>query len=277
MNYLVVFLSRYGNKINMEPGWFLFWFMVPIFVTAISIVIGVCRYYEIHLLKFYKYFSDLNDERKKILKDRFLYYQKLSKSESKLFEDRLHHFLINKNFSSNELEVTEEMKVLISATAIQILFGLDPYYLSNFSTIEITAEKTEFTVSEKSKSVLICWPLFKAGIDNATDGYNPGLKTLSIAFNLEQQLSAYSTKMFNRHRFKELNLLYRSQAEKYIASGKSTYKDYKQVDRNEYFGVAVEYFFERPEHFYANQPSMYTALAKLLRQDPLGMYKFKRR
>ena len=83
--------------------------------------------------------------------------------------------------------------------------------------------------------------------------------------------------MFNTHRFRELNQLYKNQAEKYIASGKSTYQDYKQVDRNEYFGVAVEYFFERPEHFYANQPEMYMALSRLLRQDPLGNYTYKKR
>jgi Mlc titration factor MtfA (ptsG expression regulator) len=83
--------------------------------------------------------------------------------------------------------------------------------------------------------------------------------------------------MFNTHRFKELNQLYRNQAEKYIASGKSKYQDYKQVDRNEYFAIAVEYFFERPGHFYANQPEMYIALTKLLRQDSLGIYTFKRK
>jgi len=277
MNYLVVFLYRYGRRTNIDPAWFAFWFFFPIVITAISIVLATCKYYEIHILKFYKYLSDLSADRKKILQDQFLYYQKLSKSEKKLFEDRIHHFLVNKNFVSNDLEVTEEMKVLISATAIQILFGLDPYYLSSFNTIQLTLEEPKTAVSEKDKKVIICWPEFKAGIDNNTDGYNPGLKILSLAFNIEQQLSKYSAKMFNQHRFKELNQLYKNQAEKYIASGKSKYKDYKQVDRSEYFAVAIEYFFERPEHFYANQPEMYIALAKLLRQDSLGMYKFKRK
>ncbi|HSY62784.1 MAG TPA: zinc-dependent peptidase [Cytophaga sp.] len=282
MDLLIVFLRYHtgrghGSWTKTDAGWLAFWFFLPVVITAISIAIGVCRYYEIHVLKFYKYFSDLSEEHKKILKEQFPYYQKLSKSEKKLFEDRIRHFLINKDFVSNDLEIAEEMKVLISATAIQILFGLDPYYLSSFDTIEITLEESKNTLSEKSKKMIICWPAFKAGIDNNTDGYNPGLKILSVAFNLEKQLNKYSAKMFNAHRFKELNQLYRNQAEKYIASGKSKYQDYKQVDRNEYFAIAVEYFFERPEHFYANQPEMYIALAKLLRQDSLGMYKFKRK
>ncbi|WP_299254004.1 zinc-dependent peptidase [uncultured Cytophaga sp.] len=277
MSHLYVFLYRHSGKVDIDTNWFVFWFFLPIVIFGISIIVGVCRYYEIHLLKFYKYFLALSDSRKKILNDLFLYYHKLSTSEKKIFEKRMHHFLINKNFVSNDVEVTEEMKVLISAMATQILFGLEPYYLSNYNTIEITTEEPKNSVIEKSKRVIICWPSFKAGVDVATDGYNPGLKILSVAFNLEHQLNKYSYKMFNTHRFRELNQLYKNQAEKYIASGKSTYQDYKQVDRNEYFGVAVEYFFERPEHFYANQPEMYMALSRLLRQDPLGNYTYKKR
>ncbi len=277
MDLLIIYRGRIESSSGAGSMMGFFLFFLPIIITAISMLVGICRYYEIHLFKFYKYFSDLSDDRKRILKNQFSYYQKLSTSERELFEDRVHHFLINKNFVSTDLEVTEEMKVLIAATAIQILFGLDPYYLSNFDCIELVHVEPKAAVSDKNKKVIICWPDFIAGISDCADGYNPGLKTLSLAFNLEYQLSKYSAKMFNKHRFKELNVLYRSQAEKYISSGKSTYSDYKQVDRNQYFAVAVEYFFERPEHFYANQPQMYHALAKLLRQDTLGIYNFRRK
>jgi Mlc titration factor MtfA (ptsG expression regulator) len=279
MNFL--FVSTYGKGDYTNGGGLLLLFMYAVLavvlITIVAVIAGIFEYYEIHALKFYKYFSDLSGERKKILKEQFSYYQKLSSKDQKLFEDRVHHFLINKNFFSKDLEVTEEMKVLIAATAMQILFGLDAYYLSGFHSIELTTEDLKDTVSEKSKRVIICWPEFKSGIENASDGYNPGLKILSVAFNFEYQLNKYSARMFNKHRFKELNQLYRIQAEKYILSGKSGYQDYKQIDRNEYFAVAVEYFFERPEHFYSNESEMYLALAKLLRQDTLGIYTFKRK
>jgi MtfA peptidase len=278
MVYLILFTARDAARTGeIGSAMVAFWFFLPIIITILAILLGICRYYEIHIFKFYKYFLHLSNEQKNILERQFVYYSKLTSSDKVLFENRVHHFIVNKDFVSRELEVTEEMKVMIAATAIQILFGLDPYYLSSFDTIEITVEDSKTRVSEKNKSVVICWPAFKDGVSDVRDGYNPGLKTLSLAFNLEFQLSKYSAKMFNRHRFKELNVLYRSQAEKYIASGKSKYSDYKQVDRNEYFAVAVEYFFERPEHFYANQPQMYHALAKLLRQDTLGLFDFKRK
>ena len=107
------------------------------------------------------------------------------------------------------------------------------------------------------------------------DGYNPGLKIMAMALSLEYQFS--QTGIFNRQAFNTFDRLYKEQAEKYIQTGKSKYSDYNQVDRDLYFAIAVEYFFERPEHFHTNQPAMYLALSKLLRQDPLGMYRYKKK
>lgn len=254
----------------------LFLFLFPILITVVLIIEGTLKYYEIHIFKFYKYLALLSDERIEILNTSFPSYGKLKEDEKILFNKRVHHFLINKKFDSNDIEVTEEMKVLIAATAMQILFGVEPYYLSHFQTIYITTKENTEAPSSKENYIYISWPAFEAGLHSSVDGYNPGLKTLAIAFNLEHQLVKYSANMFSKQRVKELNQLYKRQAEKYIASGKSKYNDYKQVDRNEYFAVAVEYFFERPEHFYANQPEMYMALSKLLRQDPLGNFTYKR-
>ncbi|MBC7451605.1 MAG: zinc-dependent peptidase [Cytophagales bacterium] len=100
---------------------------------------------------------------------------------------------------------------------------------------------------------------------------------MAMALSLEHQLNKLSKNMFNNTTHKAFHKLYKEQAEKFILSGKSRYNDYKEVDRNEYFAVAIEYFFERPQHFYSNQPQMYMALSKLLRQDPLGNYTYKRK
>ena len=72
MSHLYVFLYRHSGKVDIDTNWFVFWFFLPIVIFGISIIVGVCRYYEIHLLKFYKYFLALSDSRKKILNDLFL-------------------------------------------------------------------------------------------------------------------------------------------------------------------------------------------------------------
>ena len=66
------------------------------------------------------------------------YFTPLSAEGKKKFIDRLLVFMINKEFiGSKSLRVTEEMKVLISASATQLTFGLTNYKLETLETIYI--------------------------------------------------------------------------------------------------------------------------------------------
>jgi Mlc titration factor MtfA (ptsG expression regulator) len=265
------------NPFDSVDGYLgLFWFVLPFVVVISAIIIGLLNRYEIIVLKTFQYFLPLNQERVDILNKSFPYYQKLSSRNQRRFRNRVHHFLINKKIESTEYDVTEEMRVLIAGTAIQILFGLEPYYLSYFGNINLVVDQIDNNFTTKKSPIHISWVDFHEGHSFLTSGYNPGLRILSVAFKLEQGLNEISKHMFLSNRHYEFNMLYKREAEKYISSGKASYDDYSDVDRNEYFGVAVEYFFERPIHFQANQPAMYEALSRLLQQDPLGKLKYKR-
>lgn len=249
--------------------------LLPFILLATVSLYHYCKAYEYKLFKLSLYSKPLSEEYREILKQKFPFYKGLDQKSRREFRKRVNHFLINKEFiSSDGIEITEEMKVMIAATSIQILFGRESYYLSSFDSINITAtDVTNLNMFRETKQIEICWETFSAGYSSITDGYNPGLKIMAMALSLEYQFS--KTGIFNRQTFKTFDKLYKQQAEKYIQSGKSKYNDYNQVDRDLYFAVAVEYFFERPEHFHANQPAMYLALSKLLRQDLLGMYKYE--
>lgn len=278
MFMLHIFLQQY-HGVAPDTKTSPWWFFGTVFIIVTVVLVNQCIIYEIHLSKIFKYLLPLSNSKRAILEERFYYYNRLSSRDQRSFRRRVHHFLINKKFTSEySIEITEEMKVMIAAAATLIMFHLEAFYLSHFDAIHISNNEIEsLRHMHKAKEVEIPWEDFRAGFDSFHDGYNPGLKILAMAFTLEHQLNTLSSKMFRFNRYTDLLKLYKTEAEKYIASGKSRYKDYDQVDRNEYFAVAVEYFFERPEHFYANQPAMYTALSKLLRQDPLGKSTFKRK
>lgn len=252
-------------------------FFIGLFIYILYKTIKYCKENEYYLwsLLTLQYHISLNAERQQILYADFSYYKKLSEKNKREFEKRVQHFLTNKSFiGSGDLEVTEPMKVLIAATAVQLLFCRKAYYLSTFDFIEIFQESpVHIEVMRKKRIIQISWNEFKKGFDSVTDGYNPGLKIMAMALDLEHQFGDHF--LFSQHTYKAFHKLYKQEAEKYILSGKSRYESYSKVDRSEYFAVAVEYFFERPEHFNANQPAMYLALSKLLRQDPLGMYTYK--
>jgi len=223
----------------------------------------------------FRYFVPLNDERRRTLDTQFPYHIKMNEKDKEEFRNRVQHFITNKQFESvDNIAITEEMKVLIAATAVQILFKRKTYYLSKFNTILISRDfPIQLDKLRTNRSIQISWNEFEQGNKSVTDGFNPGIKIMTMALDLEHQFG--ENKLFSETTYKEFNRLYKQEAEKYILSGKSKYDNYNRVDRSEYFAVAVEYFFERPEHFQVNQPAMYQALSKLLRQDALEIYTYK--
>ena len=252
-------------------------FLIFLTIFCLFRMLKYCKENEYHVWKYltFQYFIPLNDDRRHVLDAQFPYYTKMNEKDKEEFRNRVQHFITNKQFESvDNIAITEEMKVLIAATAVQILFKRKAYYLSKFNTILISRDfSVQLDRLRSKRSIEISWDVFEQGYKSITDGYNPGIKTMAMALDLEHQFGENT--LFSESTYKDFNRLYKQEAEKYILSGKSKYGNYNKVDRSEYFAVAVEYFFERPEHFQANQPAMYLALSKLLRQDPLGMYTYK--
>ena len=79
---------------------------------------------------FYLFKKKLPESSITILENQFEFYGLLNTSQKTFFQHRLATFLADKEFFGREdLEVTEEMKVLIGATAIMLTFGMRNYYL----------------------------------------------------------------------------------------------------------------------------------------------------
>ncbi|MCH8904667.1 MAG: zinc-dependent peptidase, partial [Bacteroidetes bacterium] len=86
----------------------------------------------------------------KILEKYFYYYKNLTPAYQRRFEQRVRVFITSKKFISKDMEtVTEEMKVLIAASAIQLTFGLSLFTLTHF--IKIIVHPDSYHYSPRSK------------------------------------------------------------------------------------------------------------------------------
>jgi Mlc titration factor MtfA (ptsG expression regulator) len=64
-----------------------------------------------------------------LLQKDFSYYRKLPVESRELFKSRIEQFIKGTEFQGRQgLEVTETMKILVSATAVQLTFGFNSYY-----------------------------------------------------------------------------------------------------------------------------------------------------
>lgn len=221
------------------------------------------------------YHISISAEQRAILSRHFPYYNHLNKSKKEKFERRLRVFIINKQFVPRQMnEVTEEMKVLISATAIQLTFGLEFSYFTQFNRIlvypnsyysEISKRYHNGEVNPKLKLIVISWKSFMEGLSNPTNGRNLGLHEMAHAIKLEDRVYPLIRRTGWREWFK--------QAQYHIESGDRAglFREYAFTNYHEFFAVAVENFFERPVDFQAVKPDLYAIMVYMLRQDPAQM------
>ncbi len=183
---------------------------------------------------------------------------------------------MNKEFKAIQHEkVTEEMKVLIAAACVHLTFGHRPFYLSHFNTISIYPSTSSSLKDIKQKKILvISWLDFFEGYSNINDGYNPGMASLAMALILEEKLRNESDKLFGSYAFRNWQNKSKSVASQFIQTGLTPFKNYVEIDKDEFFATSVVYFYENPEDFHAKFPDLYNAMKKLLNQNPLA---YKRR
>lgn len=172
--------------------------------------------------------------------------------------------------------VSWEMKVLISASAIQLTFGFPHVNLSYFRYILVFPESFysqanrqlhKGEVNPKVKTIALSWKDFVEGYLKP-DGRNLGLHEMAHALRLENRI------MNEEYDFLDENILneWEDCARKTmieINNGTETFfREYGGVNNEEFFAVAVENFFERPVKFKSKHPFTYSTLCKLLHQDP---------
>ena len=204
------------------------------------------------------------------------YFTALSPSAQHKFIDRLWVFIMDKEFIGRSgVEITEEMKVLISASAIQLTFGLKHYKIEYLKRIFVHPDT--FQLSEKSPvykgattghMMHLSWKAFEEGYRISDDNLNLGLHEMSHALKLElhygkQYDEAFATRM--EYWEELLQEKYKSYIIKPVFLRK-----YSKTNTEEFFSVCTEAFFENPERFKKELPEIYYFLVFVLNQDLLN-------
>ncbi|MFY0651177.1 MAG: zinc-dependent peptidase [Cyclobacteriaceae bacterium] len=218
---------------------------------------------------------------KQILKQHFSYYNDLNPEEKKHFERKVQYFIDTKEFIPRKIKrVTAEMKVLISASAVQLTFGYPRVVLSHFKRILVYPDDYYSTINQayhkgevnpRLQAIVLGWKNFLQGYMIPDDGINLGLHEMAHALRLENLIQNNEIGFFEPYVVDEWHGLAEQEIER-IAQGKSRmFRDYAATDQDEFFAIAVENFFERPKDFKELMPNLYYVLTKLLRQDPYKM------
>jgi len=229
---------------------------------------------------FYLFRQHLEPADERLLEKTFTFYRKMNDKKKRQFNSRVKKFILEKKFEGRDrLEVTREMLVLIASTAIRVTWGLRNYNFPSFHTIIIYPEKfysgfSKAVVKGETNMaglIVFSWKDFLFGISDSNDNLNLGYHEFGHALFVERFRQTVESS-FERN-YNEWDFIVNREKKLKEAALKNTFREYATYNEHEFFAVAVENFFERPEKFKNDLPKLYYIMTKLLKQDPLAQVK----
>jgi Mlc titration factor MtfA (ptsG expression regulator) len=221
------------------------------------------------------------DRIEEILSMKFGYYRNLKVEDKQKFVERTSTFIGLKEFIPREgIDITagiDDIKTLISASAIQVTFGLSEFRLDRFSKIFIYPREYYSPITRHynkgeanlAGALVFSWKDFKSGYEEEVDKVNLGLHEMGHALMLNRVVGQDNDEFFVKYFDKWWSI---SQTEffKLEQHERSMFRDYGGTNPNEFFAVCMETFFEAPQEFYEKHPEIYKQTCILLNQDPSG-------
>lgn len=216
------------------------------------------------------------DEIITILEKHSSFYTMLDDPAKQKFTKRLSAFIKEKDFKIHDKSGFKEMPVLISATAIQVSFGLEKYDLPHFTSINIypsefievqrTIRFLEGNVS--GNSINISWKYFLEGFEFPQDGQNVGLHEMAHAYYYQNFGPCENKDPDFINAFQVFNDCGNKIYTGIQQPGAAIYSDYAKRNFQEFWAESVELFFEKPMEVRTTYPALYQSISQLLRQDP---------
>lgn len=220
----------------------------------------------------------LSLQHRAILIQHLPFYQKLNNAEKEKFEKRLVRFMRFHRFIGRHIEVTDEMKIIISGLATMVLYGLPGFYLRDFPTILIYPDKYYSTISKKyhhgevnpkAGFIVLSWKAVEEGLRDHTDGRNLAIHEMTHALHLADLRNSRENDLMDHNYMADFKKIAVYLIPKLREDPDPFLREYATTNVFEFFAVCVEHFFEQPEQFKIHHPELYRVICGLLAFDIL--------
>ncbi len=201
-------------------------------------------------------------------------YRSLNKKKQEIFGHRVLQFIDHKEFvSRGQLPIDEQKKLLISATAVMLTFGMRRYLIASVKRFIIYPDAYESVLNRAEhlgeynpslKTIVFSWKDFLKGHEIQNDNLNLGVHELAHALSYESlKVKDSGSILFSEGLYKIDKLLQSPHFLKQWQT-KKYFRSYAHVNKFEFFAVCLEHFIETPNEFYKEFPKLYTILHEML-------------
>jgi len=226
------------------------------------------------------------------LEDRLPHYDALSSRDQKALKSLVQIFLFEKEWEGCQgVEITDEIKVTISAQACLLLLGLEHNYFYNVRNVLVFPQHYiprhqsmdgSGVVHESDQAVLghasydgpvaLSWISSREGGLNAHDGRNVVLHEFAHKLDFMDGFANGVPVLKKRANYKRWFEVMQREYDVLVARSakrKATLlDDYGATNSGEFFAVSVECFFEKPEAMRRRHSALYDLLTEYFGQDP---------
>ena len=267
--------------------------------TIIGVFIAVCVYLVFHFsirmievayvvkyrkpfyIHFYPFLKTLNKCQRQILIDNFPFYNNLASKQKAYFEHRVACFIKDKDFIGRDgLVITDDIMILISATAVMLTFGFRDFYIALISKIVVYPNKFYSNTNKayhkgefnpKFQTLVLSWEDFKQGFDIENDNLNLGIHEFTHAIHLNSIKERDISSTIFSDSFAELSKLLAEEEDlrnRLMAS--KYFRRYAFTNQFEFLAVAIENFIETPQDFKSEFPEIYGKVRQMLNFNVSG-------
>lgn len=251
----LIFFSFFSYNVIVEPV-YAFFFRKPIYVH------------------FYPFPSKLTLAQLHVLHNEFDFYKKLSPKQKVYFEHRVATFINKYTFYGKEgLQVTDQMKVLIAATAIMLTFGMRNYLFTIINKIIIYPDvyysnmnkayhKGEF--NPRMEAVVFSWKDFLEGYEISNDNLNLGLHEFSHVMHFQGLKNTDTSATIFATAYQEIIEQVKRPMNYKRLIDSNYFRIYAYTNEFEFIAVILEHFFETPSRFKNEFPELFEKVKEMI-------------
>ncbi len=216
-----------------------------------------------------------------ILAHRVNFYKNLNEDQQRQFESDVQNFLSEVRITGVKVDVTLQDRLLVASSAVIPLFGFPTWTYDGLTEVLLYPDSFDRNFKIRSKreiitgmvgsgamrgKVILSKPALHHGFDNATDKRNVGIHEFVHLFDGEDGwIDGIPPGIDDEQSPLWLDFVHKKIGE--IVAEESDIDGYGAYNRQEFFAVASEYFFERPDLLQKKHPQLYEMLSEVFRQD----------
>lgn len=208
------------------------------------------------------------------------FYPALAGEVQERFLRYLRAFVWDKHFfGAGGLDITDQHRVVIAAAAVRLVLNLDLSYYDHLTEIIVYPndylhpDSDDVILGEAQQwgTVVLSWDAVLDGMANGRDGHDTALHEFAHVLDVADGAFDGTPEL---HRFGDYRTWARVMSKEFlklrhdVPRRRTVLREYGATDEAEFFAVASETFFEKPQQLKEKAPELYEELSRFYRVEP---------